>query len=113
MTTPDPARREALIALIRERVSYSPHPWDIARPGDIVGIPDAADAILAKEAEALAEARARVESLEAGINAAIRRLSDSDEHEFTRILAARDVLILTRDAPLRAVLSDTLAGARP
>jgi hypothetical protein len=40
------AERERLIEIMRAKIRYSPHPWDIARPGDIVGIPDAADAIL-------------------------------------------------------------------
>lgn len=68
-TTPDTARREALIALIRQHVKADATGLAPAVIGHyLFGFEEAADAILSTEATALEEARARVESLEIGVH---------------------------------------------
>lgn len=50
----------------------------------------------ASEKDALVEARRQVAEQREALNKAIRQLSDSEAHEISRILDARDTLILAR-----------------
>lgn len=78
MTAPDTARREALIAILDTFAARTLDVVSLMIRGDITkdarneanerALSEAADAILAKEQQALEEALARVEELQAGID---------------------------------------------